>query len=286
MKKINRPEDLPEWFELESYHAARDFGPVEWLACLRIRQNIFGVLNSIQEVNLPLASVVRSKPALRVELDEIRRSPLNMEGCASWAEIAGDVSEGSPASPVRPMIWSDITRQYLEGHPPAIHFDSQRTCDSSNRGSPINCEEFYESGPVRWNLITKWPDIGEGMIDKPIDPGKKGCRTVLVDLRATDAVLKEAFDQWLKDARVSKRERLAYEKWSRFGLLPYLDLFIWGKETENQPTRHLMSQAVGYASGGDSFQKTVPSLAKRLMEDLGELEAIAATDSKTELLKR
>lgn len=200
MRKINRREDLPEWFELENYHAIRDFGPVEWLASLRIRKNILEVLTSFQGMNLPLASVYRSKPSLSVELDAIRRSPLDMEGCASWAEMTGDVSDGSPASPVRPMIWSDIAKQYWEGRTPTILFNSQRACDSSSRASPTEYEEFYELGPVRWNLITNWPDITEDMIDKPISPGEKRCATVLIDMRATDAVLKKAFDRWLKSA--------------------------------------------------------------------------------------
>ncbi|AKN29155.1 hypothetical protein AB691_4303 [Stutzerimonas stutzeri] len=61
--------------------------------------------------------------------------------------------------------------------------------------------------------------------------------------------------------------------------MPYLDLFIWSKETGNQISHHLMAEAVGYHKGGDSFRKTVPKLAAELMDSLAELEALASIEA-------
>ncbi|MCY1410335.1 hypothetical protein D9M71_257030 [compost metagenome] len=109
-----------------------------------------------------------------------------------------------------------------------------------------------------------------------------------MDLRATDSVLIAAFCDWLKGARakastnISKRERPAYKDWARYGLLPYLDLRIWEMETGNRIPHRIMAEAVGYLKGGDSFRKTVPTLADDLMQSLSELEALAAVETRTE----
>lgn len=44
MAKIDRVEDLPEWFDLEKYKGCENFGAVEWYTCLDRRQQVFAML--------------------------------------------------------------------------------------------------------------------------------------------------------------------------------------------------------------------------------------------------
>nr|WP_302850354.1 DUF6387 family protein [Pseudomonas aromaticivorans] len=146
----------------------------------------------------------------------------------------------------------------------------------------------------RWKLVANGVDTFADLLDDALileDHGPKAithAAVLAVNLQANDSVLMAAFAAWLKDARIkhptAKRERPAYWSWAAYGLLPYLDLLIWAKETGSQIPHHVMAEAVGYRKGGDSFRKTVPKLATELMHNLGELEALAAIEAASEKL--
>ncbi|MCY1462919.1 hypothetical protein D9M71_807470 [compost metagenome] len=52
--------------------------------------------------------------------------------------------------------------------------------------------------------------------------------------------------------------------------------------TGNQISHQVMSEAVGYRKGGDSFRKNVPTLRVELAQNLAELEALAAIERHLE----
>ncbi|MCL7944067.1 DUF6387 family protein [Marinobacter sp. ATCH36] len=285
MRKVSKTSELPAWFDLRNYKGVEGFGPTEWLASLRIRKNIldgFSMLMNALSIDDPERCVryARDKmPELICELETIRRSPLDASGCGSWANLLADFDDGSPSCPIRPLLMSDIAKVYST--------DRYRV---ENGQAP-------ERDLERWDSIFEWPAVPANTSEVPLDlqlesphdlnkeasheTNTKPHGTLFVDLRCNDAVLKQAFSQWLESTRDSWRERLALHNWRRFGLLPYLDLMIWEKEKGNQLTRSLMAKSVGYVSGGDNFQKTVPSLADELMDDLGELEAIVSVERKS-----
>jgi len=263
MKKINRPEDLPEWFELDSYHAARDFGPVEWLACLRKRKKILEFLSGLENVKLLPSEVYKIRPEVRNELDAIRRSPLDIVSGENFAP------DDTIALPVRRMNSSDLPDEPWSD---CVRFEFKRGAEVESKGfMPVKMLPFLSNNELDGSLNLR----GEMHV------------SLLVDMRGTDAVLIKAFKVWLKNARAlhykaHRRKRPAYEQWSRYGLLPYLDLLIWSRETGIQIPHQVMAEAVDYRKGGDSFRKTIPKLASSLMQDLGELEALAASELRPE----
>lgn len=111
---------------------------------------------------------------------------------------------------------------------------------------------------------------------------------VMVDLQASDQDLIGAFKAWLKEARASenaetpsKRERPNYRKWAEYELLAYLDLKIWSVQTGASITFETMTVALLPSVdpvGNTRIKDTVAPLAARLMDDLSELEALAAFD--------
>lgn len=268
MAKIDRVEDLPEWFDLEKYRGCKSFGATEWFQSLAIRADILRSLTPERGSKLS-AEVAR---LLRPYWERLRRFPLSAEpdGCTFWEHI----STFSPPPPVRPLRISDLARQ---AHTDRIDAE-YGLCD--------------QRLPERWQGISSGGDWGD---DAPLLledrlMATEPSATLVVDLAAHNSVLIEAFTEWLKMVRAqqpdraSKREHPAYKGWPRYGLLPYLDLLIWAKETGNQIPHHVMAQAVGYRKGGDSFRKTVPKLAGQLMRSLAELEALAAIEAASEKL--
>ncbi|MBT8768079.1 DUF6387 family protein [Metapseudomonas boanensis] len=253
MAKIGRVEDLPGWFNLREYQSCESFMAIDWLTCLKTRQLIIELI-SIGDIYgaSDLAERVRNDPTDCFRLD--------------WEALE---------SPVRPLSFADIAfkggMSLMLG--PAF---------------PKEAEQWAQTA----NKIAAGDWIPDSSMRTPIENSNDESRSLFVNLRATDSVLKDAFSAWLKDVRsqqrtASKRERPAYHSWARYGLLPYLDLFIWTKLTGNQIPYQLMSEAVGYcqggsSKGGESFQRNVRPLRLNLPQKLAELEALAAIEAHQE----
>ncbi|MDO8863706.1 DUF6387 family protein [Haliea sp. E1-2-M8] len=248
MAKIDRVEDLPDWFDLDKYQLCKSFAAVDWLSNLETRRSIF-----------ELIALGDGEATKRAEY--LRDDPIdNLLYCFG----------GGPANPVRSLRYADLATR--------ASFD-------------ILLDPFLSKNNGLWAKIIEHMTTGNffpsSELGTPIGSDCLDTYPILVDLRASDSILIDAFATWLRDARSeiaidSKRERPAYKYWARYGLLPYLDLRIWSKETGHSIPHHVMAEAVGYRKGGDSFRKTVPPLAKRLMADLSNLEALAAIEGNPE----
>lgn len=276
MAKIDRVEDLPGWFDLEKYSECESFGAAEWLHELTRRAELMsGHPDNMEGSDEGDDTFREIWAAIWKSTTEVHAAPVRQCPIAYPRSQCSD----SFLMPVRGVRVFDLAMQ--------AHRDEMARREG-------------KCGPEK---VNRWKAIGDSsyplreavkVSGEPIDitshTEKMPSRPVIqVDLRATDSVLMGAFSAWLKEARAkqptaSKRERPAYKDWARYGLLPYLDLRTWAMETGNQIPHHVISQAVGYRKGGDSFRKTVPKLADELMRDLTELEALAAVEACPEQL--
>lgn len=129
---------------------------------------------------------------------------------------------------------------------------------------------------------------------------------IKVDLGATDATLRAAFQRWLDDARVAeslkvkaaseiavektrpkgrtsspvdenKTRKATYDRYTKYKLLPYLDLALWAMETDTNVTWPMYAEALqdGHYRTPDDIRKTTHAkYAVPLMRDLSKLKAI------------
>lgn len=252
MIRLERAEQLPAWFQLDKYRDCETFSAARWVSNLEIRSVILDCFKAMEEHRLPMEIFPHIHEWLPEVLATTRASPIEAGACRQ-------------AMPIRSLIFQDLAWRSLHDKDDVFRSDLWNRVASADCGNPAL--------ETRVDTITNIFD---------------SAYPVMVDLRASDSVLIEAFSDWLKTARAerpsSKRERPAYKDWARYGLLPYLDLFIWAKETGTQIPHHLMAEAVGYRKGGDSFRKTIPKLAAELMSSLAELEALAAIEQRQEQL--
>ncbi len=271
MAKIDCVEYLPEWFNLQKYRGCESFGAVDWYNCLAVRQGALCVLRALIKHGFSVEDFYSPEDFRPHEL--MRSDPLNWRSVRAihWGEKkAGSIL---PDTPVRPLEFVDLL------------FQRSSDWEDEYEGRPNSRAEL-------WSLFDNhdWLTVMNNLDGMPVGAVDGCLETIKVNMEATDAVLIDAFTAWLKDARekqsnnTSKRERPAYQDWERYGLLPYLDLLIWAKETGNHIPHHVMAQAVGYSRGGDSFRKTVQKLACELMRSLAELEALAAIEASPEKL--
>lgn len=279
MAKVNRVADLPDWFDLDNYNGTKDFGAAEWVEQLSRRRDLlkyhpdFSSRESCKKGSksyelrlLVWQSSLRGKTE---EVEHIRQFPLFSHGKESLEKYALAPS----SQPVKPVSLLDLRLQ-------------------KDRDSEAVLDKYAPQAVLdRWEVLNldTVPILGAEKIATALFPfaieshARKGevAPIISVDLNATDAVLAKAFEIWLKEVRaqqpeIRKRNRPAYKDWARYGLLPYLDLLIWSKETERNIPRRIFSAAVSrYDKGESALSKTVVPLAASLMRDLSELVALA-----------
>ncbi|WP_417788164.1 DUF6387 family protein [Stutzerimonas xanthomarina] len=263
MADVNRVEDLPEWFDLHKYQGCEAFGALEWLIRLTIRENV--VIN-IQKGNVDEAFVQHLKQVRTDPLDETR------DKFGPWSYVPSE-SCIETYKPVRTLVASELM--------------GQSNIDVSSCGN----SQADKKAAARWHLIANahpWTEAHSNAADSPIvlsglGPQEAPCMAVVVDLNATDAFLKQAFSVWLKKAREEQKEkpaRLHYDRWARYGVLPYLDLRIWSLETGYHIPDRVMSAAISqYDAGEANLRKTIAPLADGLMFNLEALQSLAAYEN-------
>lgn len=280
MAKIDRVEDLPEWFKLEKYQGVESFGAIEWFECLELRKKTlfespyyFGEKPASpayeESYKLWRASHEEWAPKLCV----LREDPLRTDIGPEWARVSAWLYHPGN-QPLRVITTSDLV--------------SQATHDSF----AVEDGLYGRERVLRWTAINSRPLPDECDLDMPLEfdwnapTFREPSAALFVDMSAPDAVLKKAFDSWLRDARASRqskerpRRMPLYDRWARYGLLPYLDLLIWSLETETHIPDRVMSAAISpYDAGEANLRKTIAPLAVGLMRDISELEALALLEA-------
>lgn len=277
--KIESTADLPEWFDLDKYKGCEDFGAIEWLDQLCRRARLFES-NSAWVVNQPLSPSKANIAAMR----------------ALWLDIVADELTSLQREPLKQRNNEHLSQKEFQpiGMVSAIDLNQQRYRDEMGFHDGLCPEEKYLRWGA-WDLNQEGKGAGIAGIraarQHPIflegyPPARAPQAVVRVDLGATDAALKKAFEAWLVQARADlpRPTNPIYSKWARYGLLPYLDLKIWEEGTGNNIPDRVMSSALsrnGFDAGESNIRKTLAPLADGLMQDLSALQALAAIEAAT-----
>ena len=279
MAKIDRVEDLPDWFALAKYRGCEKFGAAEWLEQLKRRRDLL-------ELHPSRVSLVRPensegwneftfdfwKITVREPAKEIREAPLDSPSKGKVSEWMAERCN----QPIKGVRAIDLMWQ------------SSRDLDAERNGkAELGISQRWDAinpSAGRFLSFAKWAEAPltinyhDGTPERPI---------LEIDLGAPDAVLKAAFTAWLKEARESsaRRSKPMHDRWARYGLLPYLDLLIWSMETGNHIPDRVMSAAISeYDAGEANLRKTIAPLAADLMRDLSELKAFSAVEAASSTL--
>ncbi|MCD5997257.1 hypothetical protein KDX38_27240 [Pseudomonas sp. CDFA 602] len=277
----------PSWFKIENYRDAKAFSPLQWYEQLYRRQALlsgytFGEkLGASYEDRLWRIHVGKEAKAMRAR-------PLE------HVPVAGT---GAPDSqPIRDLMVRDLMQQ------------ADRDRDARGFG---RCDKFATQ---RWRVIRNPQAFyaqHEGLSRQPIvmdfyDIRKPPHAVIQVDLGATDAVLRAAFQRWLDAARareepsmvllnedmpadevgargkarnsesVDKTRESLWNRYARYGVLPYIDLAIWAMETDTVVKRPAYASALhdgGHYRTHDNVKTTTEVHATQLMRDLTKLRA-------------
>lgn len=258
MTKIDRVEDLPDWFDLKRYDGVESFSANDWFRELSFRRQLL-TSNPIYPSNNNATATAECLGFWRQLVSEralrLRAMPINRTDQSSVFIVQG---EGLLLTSYPDGL---VSTRVTENHGPVREISIHRLIDEEIRRREILGDHFE---------ATNGSD------------SKQVCLSI--DLSASDASIKQAFDIWIKRKRVSfpldsQPKRPLHDRWGRYGLLPYIDLLIWAMETDTHIPDRVMSAAISsYDAGEANLRKTISPLAARLMRDLSELQALAATE--------
>jgi hypothetical protein len=280
-KRISHVSNLPEWFNLEKYDAARSLNAVGWYEQLSIRREL---------INPPYA-------AIRIESMLSEAPPiLSDESKMLWDIIC--------STPILNIEGKDLLRIYPDGgalyelkiRKPRYSFGVRLTTvaehyktehciksDMRNFARKYYCQKYGEDNDLTLPLpIQDW-------FEHPIDAMTNYQRydiNIRVNTLLPDKILIEQFERLLHNYRslqlksglkIGNVRKPEYSDWVRFGVLPYLDLLIWQQKTgKNIPNRVMADAIYPQGDGGEEVvRKTTAKIADELLT-LKHLETLAA----------
>lgn len=273
MEKINRVEDLPEWFDLQNYSAAESFGVLDWYKHLKERQYLFTLLDIIKENNghssIPAAKAFARDVVYFRGVDVAIAEIPNFFGSRGLIAHLKDERQGVHSLTFRHLLeHARNLEDYL--------YEPEKWFQSLHALSEEHAPEERSAADQPLTIST--------YLDR-----RNHLAVARVNLDLPDNVLMESFSIWLAEIRKERGEptekryhRPNFQRWAKYGLLPYLDLKAWSEETGVHIPDRVMAAAVlpRLDFGESNLRKTVMPSAQSLMKNLSELQALAALEAE------
>lgn len=245
MTKIEHDENIPEWFDLTRYYAAKSFTAAEWYRQLAVRQYLWTL------AGVPLERF-RSTAAQQIQF--LGENPLEAAAVLQ-RYVKLTTHELTPEKlAARPFTHSDLALLLPLIDP--SNFSAEKAHD------PIFLPDFYQHGNDPKDVLMRLD------LTRPV-------AEVLAAIEAQMTRLSAAIDQ-----KPRKQSKSLYERWSRYGLLAYLDLKLWGRVTGKRIPRRLLADALAPLGIDEDRIRTVALLAKKLMADLSALQHRVTLESQ------
>ncbi|NBQ69365.1 MAG: hypothetical protein EBU46_11265 [Nitrosomonadaceae bacterium] len=290
VQQIKHLSDLLKWFSLEKYSEAVNLDALGWCEQLSWRLGMLKALcrpysNDIWKIDEPSQNIskgrtqalefARTTPILLIEeVDELM-------GIYFHSSMLDELRSGNPNYSFSVNLTT--VRQHYK-----TEFNIRK--DERIYARNFFAQIFDDRGTdLRLPLKYKYQD----WIDKPIDNlvDAFNTRRITVNLQIPDKILLEQFRKLLLEVRKPTRRigitleaktKPDFAAWMKFGLLPYLDLHIWKKETGIKIPNRVVADAIFLpGEGGEEVvRKTTHKIAQEVMSNkyLSMLAAIAAEE--------
>jgi Family of unknown function (DUF6387) len=273
-RRAHKAPELPSWFALSKYQAASTLGAAGWYEQLGVRRTLIELLDS-RDAMTPQERARRGLPAI---FDAVRASPIVDIGSSrqmqEWFASADESFLGVRLATITDHYWTEGSLERKKSRYARKYFDEVTSDESAwtkpqkLKWQPWMAEPIDKIASNRFceaNIVVNW-----------LLP-----RRVLTEQFA--ALLKELPDRLQRNEATIKDERRPnFKSWVKFGVLPYLDLKIWGLEVGKKLKIEAMSSAIfpDDEGGVDVVSKTTTKIAKRLLEPkyLHTLRALAARE--------
>jgi len=267
-KRIKHVSELPEWFKLEKYEFTKNLDALGWYEQFYVRGTFLYHARDMRKNNEIFPEDF--KQAMRASRENPNTDIENDPRLANYCTL----DSSQPPHPLKTLkqkraaglkaIKSITMRDYVGFkfliRPERLQYieDWYKLPDSKKETHPKDAPWFNE--PISYSFTP--------MYGKALD-------TINVNLRLPDTFLIESFKEYLaekrKEVQVYSKKHLHesdFKNWINYGVLPYLDLIIWGIETETQIPNRVLADVL-YPHGEkneETIRKTTSQLAELLLD--------------------
>lgn len=283
--EVRHVSDFPTWYSLDKYKGAAGLDAAGWYEQLAVRRDTLLMIDlsrqqhwqtdgpsNIGAQEMQVLALIRETPIVDLRSDTLLMAYLF--GGAMYELKNRDPRDICYALGVH---LATVRNLYLtEGH-----IEKEKRDYARNFFSQIFDKDDDWRKPWKYKCVD-W-------IDAPVDAITNSTVNVRVNLSLPDKVLIDQFKLFLKGRRshlqrlgttIENRQKPDFAGWQRFGVLPYLDLQIWERESGmNIPNRVMADAIFPQGEGGEEVvRKTTAKLADELLtrKHLETLVALAA----------
>lgn len=280
---IKHISNLPEWFVLQKYEAAKLLDTAGWYEQLSVRSDLIGLVGSPRWESWQASAPPKTGLQTMAILELIRASPI--------VDIAKD--------DLLTAYFGGGALYELKARDPRYSFGVHLTTVRNLYLTEYRIEQDKRDYSRKFfsyifgkDWIKPIPYKYKDWIDEPVD-GITDSGDFDVNIRVNmllpDKVLVEQFKRVLNELRsplqrvglaIANTRKPDCADWVRFGVLPYLDLQMWQQETGVKiPNRVLADAIFPHGKGGEEVvRKTTAKLAEELLtrKHLETLAALAA----------
>lgn len=277
--KVKSVSELPEWFSLDKYDGVKGLDSAGWYEQLSVRKDMSVMvgsprwksraeIESLDQIDIRVLETLRRNPLPDIAGNDLLRAYFYGGAMHEIKSRDPRYSLGVHLATVRNLYWTEGNIEREKRDYARKFFAQFENCDWGS-------EDQMEFKCVDW-------------IDEPVDLFSFSAGfgvNVSVNLLVPDKLLIEQFKQMLKELRrkgldAGNCAKSNFLGWSRFGVLPYLDLKIWEHETGRKIPNRVMADAIfPPGEGGEEVvRKTTAKLAQELLtrKNLEILASIAA----------
>lgn len=271
MAKIHKIGDLAPWFNPDHYLSAKTLNAAEMHRQLHQKERMLFVLKTSKDKNHVQAEAYAerfSEMVKHVRGVDVKHALIpGFYGLAGYEQYLANEKRGVAFMTMRDLY------DHARNTPGYEHQPEKLFADSFKRLSENLPMSMHDDPPL---ILNGWQENGH-----------ERYVPLLLDKIIPDVQLKAGFAVRLPEIRAAtkhdQKEIQFYspslESLARYGVLQYLDLWIWQLETGIKIPHGLMLLAIGRNCTNDRLRTTI-KWAKKLMDNgLGNLLAQAATES-------
>lgn len=253
--EVRQLSDLPKWFDISKYTDASTLDHVGWYKNLCLRKSALKFTDP-PIFKQRLQSNSQHFKDIMSDLESIRNMPIF-----------------SDSSFIRKSSWLFHAPIYIEPGVEVmtvgdLYFAESGVEEAKQKYARMVVAAVYDGADCDDMLY--WPEEGKEWKTNPMgDVLSAGL--IKVNLKLPENFLVEQFKAYLKklNLKSKKVENLEFDKWIKFGVLPYLDLKIWELESGKTIVNRVMADAIfpPGESGEEVIRKPTAKLAKELLTD-------------------
>jgi hypothetical protein len=230
-----RPKGLPKWFDLKKYERAATLDAEGWNLQISVRQACYAHLCAMRAHEIYLQEW--DDPVYKA-IDSLRSNPIVVTNSPPFDHKAFSWCFAIPVGAVRSMTRLDL-----------YSIDRRVRQRLTSKEIEKNHWLVTNESPAALALLRA------EYLDVRVDEDCSGLSTlpIMIDLRFPNKVLSRHFNIYLDQLRrrkggwpkVARKKTPNLKKWTEAGVLPCIDLLLWGKQQNLRIPDSLLAKALG-----------------------------------------